>query len=212
MTGPEHALPAVVGAGDPATLELAAAALEAGSVVAIPTDTVYGLGASIGHPGAMEAVFRAKGRPEGLALPVVVGRWRQARDVAAQWPKTASQLAARFWPGALTVVVPVDPELGRLLGGGGTTVGLREPDHRFVRALCRLAGPIALTSANRHGESPCATAEEVRRAFRGEDIALVVDGGRCEGAPSTVADCTVTPPACLRDGAIDWSWIEASLR
>jgi L-threonylcarbamoyladenylate synthase len=212
LTAPRTEPPPVLSAGDPRTLEVAAEALGTGKVVAIPTDTVYGLGASIGHPEAMAAVFRAKGRPPGFALPVVVGRWRQAREVAAQWPKPASQLAARFWPGALTVVVPVDPQLGRHLGGNGATVGLREPDHRFVRALCRLAGPIALTSANRHAEPPCTTAEAVLAAFGEGDVALVVDGGTCDGAPSTVADCTVSPPVCLRAGAIDWSWVEASLR
>ena len=101
--------PEVVAVDDPAALDAAREALEAGKVVALPTDTVYGLGASIERPEGMAALFRAKGRPAGLALPVVVGRWRQARQVAAQWPKSASQLAARFWPGALTVVVPVDP-------------------------------------------------------------------------------------------------------
>lgn len=204
--------PVAVRADDPAALDAAAAALAEGRVVALPTDTVYGLGASIERPEGMAAVFRAKGRPPGLALPVVVGRWRQARQVAYEWPKAASQLAARFWPGALTVVVPVHPELGRHLGGGGSSVGLREPDHRFVRALCRRVGPIALTSANRHGEPPCTTAEDVLAAFDANDIALVVDGGTCDGAPSTVADCTVRPPACLRAGAVEWSWVEASLR
>lgn len=212
MTSSQTERPPVVPAEDPAALDAAAAALAAGRVVAIPTDTVYGLGASIERPDGMAAVFAAKGRPPGLALPVVVGRWRQARQVAARWPRPASQLAARFWPGALTVVVPVDPELGKLLGGDGATVGLREPDHRFVRALCRLAGPIALTSANRHAEPPCTTAEAVRATFGDHEVALVVDGGRCDGAPSTVADCTVRPPACLRAGAIEWSWIKASLR
>lgn len=212
MSGPAVSGASVLDEGDPAALDAVVAALDAGQVVALPTDTVYGLGARIDRPEGIEAVFRAKGRPAGLALPVVVGRWRQARQVAARWPTSASQLAARFWPGALTVVVPVDPGLGRLLGGDGVTVGLREPDRRFVRDVCRVAGPIALTSANRHGEPPCTTAAAVRAAFSAHDIALVVDGGACEGAPSTVVDCTVSPPACLRAGGVEWSWVEASLR
>lgn len=121
-------------------------------------------------------------------------------------------LAARFWPGALTVVVPADPALGRHLGGDGRSVGLRRPDHRFVQRLCRAAGPLAVTSANRHGQRPCTTAAEVRASFRDADLALVVDGGTCEGEPSTVVDCRLTPPACLREGAVAWSWVEASLR
>ena len=152
------------------------------------------------------------GRPPGLALPVLVGRWRQARAVARAWPRAASMLAGRFWPGALTVVVPVDPSLGVHLGGNGTTVGLRRPRHRFVQALSRRAGPLATTSANRHGAPPCTTAAQVCGAFSLQDVALVVDGGTCDGQPSTVVDCTVSPPACLREGAIAWSWIEASLR
>lgn len=204
--------PPVVRAGEPGALDAVVTALDEGAVVGIPTDTVYGLGARIDRPEAMEGVFRAKGRPVGLALPVLVGTWRQAREVASRWPRNASMLAARFWPGALTVVVPVDPALGRHLGGIGTTVGLRRPQHRFVQALCRRAGPLAVTSANRHAHAPCTTAAAVRETFGADDVALVVDGGTCAGQPSTVADCTVSPPACLREGAVPWSWVEASLR
>lgn len=193
---------------EPAVLD----ALAAGSVVGLPTDTVYGLAARIDLPDAMAAVFRAKGRPPGLALPVLVGRWHQARDVAAEWPRSASMLAARFWPGALTVVVPVDPALGRHLGGDGASVGLRCPDHKLVRSLCRRAGPLATTSANSHGAPPCTTAAQVQAAFSTADVALVVDGGSCDGTPSTVVDCTCSPPTCLREGGIPWAWIEASLR
>lgn len=181
-------------------------------VVAIPTDTVYGLAARLDRPAALAAVFAAKGRPPGLALPVLVGRWSQVRRVAGRLPRTARLLAARFWPGALTVVVPALPEVGPLLGGDGHSVGLRQPDHPFVRALCRRVGPIACTSANRHGEPPCATALEVASTFDADQVALVVDGGRCEGAPSTVVDCTVNPPACVRAGRLPWSWVEAGLR
>ena len=187
-------------------------ALDEGMVVGIPTDTVYGLAARIDRPAAMAAIFSAKGRPPGLALPVLVGRWREARAVARTWPRSASMLAARFWPGPLTVVVPADPALGAHLGGDGTTVGLRLPRQRFVRALCRRAGPLATTSANAHGAPPCRTAGEVRAAFDVADVALVIDAGPCDGEPSTVVDCTASPPVCLRAGAIDWSWIEASLR
>lgn len=209
---PAPAPPPVLDAADPASLDAATAALAAGRVVAIPTDTVYGLAARVDRPDALAAIFVAKGRPAGLALPVLVGRWRQAREVASSWPRAASMLAARFWPGALTVVVPVDPTLGAHLGGNGTSVGLRRPRHHFVEALCRRAGPLATTSANPHGLPPCATAREVTDAFSEKEVALVIDGGTCDGRPSTVVDCTVSPPECLREGAIAWSWIEASLR
>ncbi len=204
--------PPVLDVADPAALDAAIAELENGRVVAIPTDTVYGLAARIDRPAGIAGVFTAKDRPPGLALPVLVGRWRQARDVASSWPRSASQLAARFWPGALTVVVPVDRALGSQLGGDGTSVGLRRPREKFVQALCRRVGPLATTSANRHGAPPCTTAAQVRETFGASAVALVVDGGTRDGEPSTVVDCTVSPPACLREGAIAWSWIEASLR
>lgn len=204
-------VPPVLGAAEPGTEPAVLAALEEGRVVALPTDTVYGLAARLDRPEAMAAIFRVKGRPGGLALPVLVGRWRQALDVATSWPHSASMLAARFWPGALTVVVPVDPALGGRLGGGGETAGLRHPDHKLVQSLCRQAGPLATTSANLHGVPPCTTAAEVEDAFADSEVSLVVDGDRCDGAPSTVVDCTGPSPVCLRQGAIPWSWIEASL-
>jgi L-threonylcarbamoyladenylate synthase len=187
----------------------ALAALAAGRVVAVPTDTVYGLAARIDRPAALAEIFALKGRPDDLALPVLVGRWRQVRQVASSWPRDASMVAARFWPGPLTVVVPARPEVGRLLGGDGRTVGLRRPRHRLVQSLCRAAGPLAVTSANPHGAPPCTTAAEVVAAFPGLDV---VDGGRCDGVPSTVADCTVSPPLCRRQGGVPWSWVEAALR
>ncbi len=203
----------VLAIGDDGALAAAARVLDDGGVVALPTDTVYGLAARIDRPEALAAVFAAKGRPPGLALPVLIGRWRQLRDVAETWPKNASTLASRFWPGALTVVVPARPEVGPHLGGDGTTVGLRRPGHKGVRKLCQLAGPLAVTSANRHGEPPCATAEQVADTFFPDrSVALVLDDGPCDGQPSTVVDCTVSPPTCLREGGIPWAWIEASLR
>ena len=219
--------------GEAATAEVLEA-LAAGSVVAIPTDTVYGLAARLDRPDALAAIFELKGRPADLALPVLIGRWGQLDEVAETWPRDASMLAARFWPGPLTVVVPARPAVGPLVGSSRATVGIRRPKHRLVRSLCRRAGPLAVTSANRHGEPPCRTADEVVRAFdpaaadpaaadqaAGDQaagpvavpaLALVVDGGRCDGAPSTVADCTVSPPVCLREGAVPWEWVEAALR
>jgi tRNA threonylcarbamoyl adenosine modification protein (Sua5/YciO/YrdC/YwlC family) len=118
-------------------------------------------------------------------------------------------VAARFWPGPLTVVVPARPELEGLLGGDGRTVGVRRPGHRMVRALCRSAGPLAVTSANPHGLPPSTTAEQVQAVF---GAIGVVDGGICDGVPSTVVDCSVSPPRCLREGGVPWAWVEAALR
>lgn len=207
----DRSRPEIVPAGEEG-LERTLVALDLGQIVVIPTDTVYGLAARLDRPEALEAVFAAKDRPPGLALPVMIGRWRQVHQVAADWPRAASMLAARFWPGALTVVVPVRDRFGPLLGGDGSTVGLRCPDHRWVRTLCRRTGPLAVTSANRHGKPPATTAEEAAAAFDADAVALVVDGGRCEGVPSTVVDCVASPPACLREGGLAWSWIEAAVR
>ena len=235
--------PRVVPARGAAGVAAAAAVLAAGGVIALPTDTVYGLAARVDRPRALAGIFVAKGRPGDLALPVLVGRWRQVHAVAAEWPRTASMLAARFWPGPLTVVVPSRPEIGTLLGGDGTTVGIRRPAHRFVRSLCAAAGPLAVTSANRHGQPPCTSAEEVLAAFSGAvapgapgarapdtpgapgppaecagspppdgALLMVVDGGRCDGLPSTVVDCTRPIPRCLREGAVPWAWVEAAVR
>ena len=204
-------LPPVLAVGSKEALGAALAALDDGAVVAVPSDTVYGLAARADRPDAMRAIFSAKDRPDGLALPVLVGRERQVHEVATAWPEAAVELSARFWPGPLTVVVPTAPELGALLGGDGHTVGLRQPKHRFLQQLCKEAGPLAVTSANRHGRPACTTAAEVVGCFDQAQVALVVDGGTCDGTPSTVVDCTTSPPSCRRDGAVPWNWIEASL-
>jgi tRNA threonylcarbamoyl adenosine modification protein (Sua5/YciO/YrdC/YwlC family) len=207
--------PPVRTAGDPASLARAVAALEGGAVVAVPTDTVYGLAAALRRPEALADVFELKGRPAGLALPVLVGDRAQAAALVAALddPATvAGRLAARFWPGPLTVVVAAPPSLARPLGGDGRTIGVRWPDHPVVAALCAAVGPLAVTSANRHGEPPCTTAEQVVGSFTGAagpGLALVLNGGRCDGVPSTVVDCTGPRPRVLRVGAVPTDAVEA---
>ncbi len=198
--------PATVGFGE---LGRVIDELRAGSVVAIPTDTVYGLAATL-ERAPIAAVFEAKGRPGGLALPVLIGGRDQLDRVAASFPAAASRLTERFWPGPLTVVVGARRKIGRLLGGDGRTVGIRWPDHPFVEELCLAAGPLAVTSANAHGEVPCTTAPAVCDRFDASSVALVVDGGPCAGTPSTVVDCTAEP-RCLREGALGWAILEAEL-
>ena len=196
--------------GRPEAVGPVAQALDAGQVVVLPTDTVYGLAARLDRPGALATVFALKGRPPGLALPVLVGSPRQVHQVAAAWPAAAASLADRFWPGPLTLVVPALPEVGAAVGGGGGTVGVRHPRHDFVGALCRETGPLAVTSANRHGEPPCTTAQAAAELFDGD--LLVVDGGTCDAPPSTVVDCTQSPPSCVRQGAVPWARVEEALR
>jgi L-threonylcarbamoyladenylate synthase len=194
-----------------AELDRASAILDAGGVVAVPTDTVYGLAARLDRPDAISAVFELKGRPQGLALPVLVGEEDQLDEVVSRWPPAAHLLAARFWPGPLTLVVPAPPAVGRLVGGEGATVGVRHPRHPVIEGLLRLSGPLAVTSANLHGQQPCTSAAEVTRVFGAGVVAAVLDGGPCDGEPSTVVDLAAGPPRCLRAGAIGFKAILAAL-
>jgi tRNA threonylcarbamoyl adenosine modification protein (Sua5/YciO/YrdC/YwlC family) len=188
----------------------AAAALARGQVVAIPTDTVYGVAADPGHPGATDRIFELKQRPTDTELPVLVLDADQAMSLcpAGGLQPYVRPLMDTFWPGALTVVVPRRPGLEAELGGDGTTIGIRAPDNDVVRELCRRVGPLAVTSANVHGRPPLTTAAAVRAAFAA-DVAVVVDGGVCEGEPSTVVDCTGDQPVLIREGRIPWAEIEA---
>ncbi len=200
-------------ARDPgADLEVAAAALAAGEVVAVPTDTVYGLAVMPRSETARRALFELKGRPEQLALPVLVPSAEAAMALAAAGPRRGDleRLAAAFWPGAVTVVVPLDPAAGLLLGGDGASVGLRCPGHRLLLALLERTGPLAVTSANRHGEPPCTTAAAVRVAFPG-GLGAVLDGGRCDGTPSSVVSLTGPAPVLLRAGPVGLDEVRAVL-
>jgi len=193
----------------PTAVALAVVALRAGSVVAVPTDTIYGLAVDPWQPGAVDRLFAVKERPPDVALPVVVGRLGQVGAVAGPLTGPARRLAERHWPGPLTLVVPraegFDADLGGPPAARGT-VGVRWPDHPLIQALCRELGPLALTSANLHGAPPATTALDVGLAFRGaEDLAVVLDGGVCDGVPSTVVECLGAAPRCLREGAIPWS-------
>jgi L-threonylcarbamoyladenylate synthase len=199
-------------AADPDAMGVAAEALRAGSVVALPTDTVYGLAVDPSRPHAVERLFALKERPSGVALPVLIGTREQVQAIAGQLTGPAEELARRFWPGPLTLVVPRSDTFRVDLGGPPSalvTVGVRLPAHPLVQGLCRELGPLAVTSANLHGAPPATTAMEVIRAFTGVDgLATVLDGGRCDGAPSTVVECRGAAVRCLRDGAIPWSEID----
>jgi L-threonylcarbamoyladenylate synthase len=180
-----------------------------GLVVALPTDTVYGLAARL-EAGAVDRVFAAKGRPSDLALPVLIGGLDQVALLAPSFDGPARALAEGFWPGALTLVVRARKAVGALVGGTGATVGIRWPDHPLVEELCLALGPLVVTSANRHGEPPCASGPEVCSRFGDDEVALVVDG-HAGGRPSTVVDCSRRRPRCLREGAIGWEDIDAAL-
>jgi len=201
---------------DPGSLALAVGALRAGAVVAIPTDTVYGLAADPWQPHAVGRLFSLKERPSEVALPVLVAGREQASSVVGPLDGAAGLLADRYWPGPLTLVVPRRRGFTADLGGPPSarhTVGVRWPDHPVVEALCRELGPMAVTSANRHGGPPATRAETVAEVFAGEhELTVILDGGLCEGTPSTVVECTGKALRCLRRGAIPWSDLREGAR
>lgn len=195
---------------DPEGIGAAIAALRAGEVVAIPTDTVYGVAVALGVDGATGRLFTAKQRPHDVDLPVLIGRSSDAADLVESVPPDAARLMERFWPGPLTLVLRRAPTLTADLGASSSTVGIRCPDHELVAALAAAVGPLATTSANLHRRPTPADAAGVA-AELGDGIALVLDGGRCEGAPSTVLDCTGEAVTVLREGRIPWSTIAPTL-
>lgn len=193
-------------------LERAAFALIAGQVVGIPTDTVYGLAVYPECGRATEALFALKGRPWSLGLPVLVSGTEQAEALASGGlPEMARRIADSFWPGAVTLVVCRRAGIDWLLGGDAATIAVRCPANPVTRALCERVGPLATTSANFHGEAPLATAEELRARF-GDRVALVIDGGRLTGRPSTIVDMTGDELRCLREGAVPVAELEAVSR
>jgi L-threonylcarbamoyladenylate synthase len=187
-------------------------ALRAGGIVALPTDTVYGVAVALDTPGGIEALFAAKRRPPEKGVMLLLADAAQAPAVAT-WPEDAAVLANAFWPGGLSLVVPqhVDVPLPPALSGGAATIGLRTPDHPAPRALAAAIGPLPTTSANVSGLPEARTAAEIVEQL-GDAIALVLDGGPASGGPaSTVVDCTVDPPRILRAGAIGSEELERVL-
>jgi len=183
-------------------------ALAQGLPIGIPTDTVYGLAVDPFRTGATDRIFAVKRRPRDVSLPLLVSGIDQALSVATAVPDLALHLMRRYWPGALTIVIPARPDLGADLGDDDLTVGVRSPDHPVPLALCAASGPLATTSANRHGEPPFTTAGEVAAAF-GEAVPVVLDAGLCGGSPSTVVDCTGPDLKLLREGRISWAELAA---
>lgn len=188
-----------------AELDSVAAAIEAlwaGGIVAIPTETVYGL-AVLPHAAALAAMIRAKRRPGEKGIALIVDSLAQVEALAVM-PETARRLAQRFWPGPLTLVLPPRDgvELPGPLYGATGALGFRLPDHPTPRSLAARLGPIAISSANVSGEPDSRTAGEVIAAL-GQSLALVLDGGRTRGGiPSTVMEVSPSGLRVLREGAI----------
>lgn len=185
--------------GDPGLLDAVEEALE-GGVVAIPTDTVYGLAA---RPEQAQLLADLKGRPEGMPIALLGTASQVMSPTLAEWSPLAHRLAEACWPGPLTVVLPAAPGVGGLIAPAGT-VGLRAPDTPLLDELYQTTAVLAVTSANLHGRDPATTAAAVAQAM-GEAagrISLVVDGGTCDGAVSTVLAVAGDRYEVIREGAI----------
>jgi len=184
--------------------------LKAGAVVAFPTDTVYGLGTPTFDGQAVEKIYAIKGRSIEKAIPVLIAGQDDLARVALTVPEMATRLAARWWPGPLTLVIPKHPSIP-LSVSAGSTLGVRVPAHAALRELLTLCGPLAVTSANLSGQPSPVTAGEVLDQLGGR-IALILDDGVTPGGiPSTVVDCTGSEPRLLREGPITFAQIENSL-
>jgi L-threonylcarbamoyladenylate synthase len=177
--------------------------LRSGEVVAFPTDTVYGIGAHAFQPEAVAALYAIKNRSTSKAIPILVAQTEDMARVARHVPAVAWELAERFWPGGLTLVLPRAEQVPSVVTAGGDTVAVRYPDHSIPLALMRSAGaPLAATSANLSGQPSPTSALQVAEQLAGR-VPLIIDGGQCPGGvPSTVVDLSVEPPRLLRAGAI----------
>ena len=192
-------------------IQAAADFIRRGLVVAYPTDTLYGLAVDPRDADAVKRLYALKGRAETSALTLIAADMGQVR-AAAEMTAAAEQLAARWWPGPLTIVLGAAPALAREVVAGGATVGIRVPDHAVAIALARATGfAITATSANRSGTPPATSAAALADAL--PDVDAIVDAGAVRGgAPSTLVDASMLPLRLLRDGAIAWSKVLESLR
>ena len=196
---------------DPASREVAVAALRQEEIIAFPTDTVYGVGGDALSAAAAARTQTAKGRQEDKGLPVLLASAGQVAGLARAWPEAAEALATRFWPGALTIVVAARPGVPAEVRAS-ETVALRVPAHEALRALIQEAGtPLIGTSANRASEPAAHTAQEAALAL-GASVAVVLDGGRADGLPSTVVSVVGDGVHVLRLGAVSTAALAAALR
>jgi len=191
----------IIPASEANALTQALEVLRAGGLVAFPTDTVYGVGALAFDGRAVESIYRAKDRPLEKAIPVLIGDAADLERIGTNIPESAHKLAARFWPGPLTILVPKRGDLPEAVSAT-STVGVRVPDHDVARALLRATGPMAVTSANISGAQSPVSAQEVYQQLGGR-IRLIIDGGTAPGGvPSTLVDCTLPGLRIMREGPI----------
>lgn len=197
---------------DADVLRAAADCLRAGGVVGYPTDTLYGLGADPRNADAVRRVFAIKGRPDDRPIPLIAASLEAARAAGSMTP-LARRLAARFWPGPLTLVVPADPSIAGDVHRGTGRIAIRVPDHPVARELARAAGGVlTATSANRSGAPPTDDPGIVQ-ALEADGLDVLLDAGRSPGGPaSTIVDASGEAVALLRAGAVPWERVLEFLR
>jgi L-threonylcarbamoyladenylate synthase len=196
---------------DEGALPAAVAALRAGEVIVVPTDTVYGLAALPEDAGAVHRIYLAKSRPEGMPLPVLAASVDQVRQLGVAFTPHATTLAARWWPGPLTMAFGFSdgsPRPGWL--AGRDEVAVRIPDQGFLLALIRLTGVLLVTSANPHGAPTPSSAEEAGRLLA-PHVHLALDAGALETSPSTLVNVRARPPVIEREGALSEADVAAAL-
>lgn len=194
----------------PETMGIAMQELKKGNVIAVPTDTVYGIACLLDKEAAIEEIYKIKERDSSKAIPLLIGEYEQIICATDGISEQAQNLAKRFWPGPLTLVIPKRLELPAALTPYGT-VGVRMPDHTWLRNLIQKVGVLAATSANISGGENPRTAKDVLKQLDGR-IPLIVDGSTCEGGiPSTVVDCSKEEIKILRIGGISQQQIEDTL-
>jgi L-threonylcarbamoyladenylate synthase len=194
-------------------MALAAQVIGRGGLIALPTDTLYGLAVNPFNAVAVERLFRAKGRSAAQALPLIAANHAQVVSALGELSQPAAALARRFWPGPLTLLVKAPASLAAAVSAGTGRVGIRVPAHAAARALCLACdGPLTATSANVSGEPASNDPDVVARAMS-ESIDLLLDAGLTAGGqPSTIVDVTAPSPVLIRAGAIEWEevrgWLE----
>jgi L-threonylcarbamoyladenylate synthase len=205
----------IVDAINPGTyaLDEAVRAIHAGGIVALPTETLYGLAVDPFRAESVERVFAVKKRVAGRALPLIASDGDQVTERFGALPAAARQLALRFWPGPLTLLVAAPLSLAPGVSGGTGKVGVRVPSHAVARALCRACGfPLTATSANISGAAAPADPDDVELRLGNRIDVLVDSGATAGGPPSTIVDVTGPVPLLVRAGAIRWDEIQACLQ
>jgi L-threonylcarbamoyladenylate synthase len=199
----------IISTSDESWIEEVLGHLRKGLVVALPTETVYGLAASLESPAGVERIYALKGRSPEKAIPCQVHSLIRAMEAGFRFSRGALHLAERFWPGPLTLVLPRPPSCPEWFAPGSPTIAMRVPDHPAASSLLEACpSPLAVTSANRSGAPDCPNAALVLRAFADSPDLFVADGGPVPGGlASTVVDATGPAPGLLREGPLPFATI-----